>query len=178
MCWTARFAAGEGFTANAWTPDVMAMNKAEAIAGALVFGTGLLLLIYASRLVYLVENVPGPGFLPLWLGIGILTTGGILMAKAFRPAPADALRIEWPQRPGWIQIAVMLGSLALALYVLEPFGFLLTASLFIACLMFSLGVRAWPKLIGVPIVAAVVLHVVFVVWLGVPLPMGVLSFTE
>jgi putative tricarboxylic transport membrane protein len=156
----------------------MATNKAEAIAGALVFGTGLLLLFYASRLEYTVENVPGPGFLPLWLGIGIVITGVILTAKAFRPALVHAERIEWPQRPGWIQIAVMLGSLAAALYVLEPLGFLLTASLFIACLMFSLGVRAWPKLIGVPIVAAVVLHLVFVVWLGVPLPMGVLSLTE
>jgi putative tricarboxylic transport membrane protein len=156
----------------------MAMNKAEAIAGALVLGTGLLLLFHANRLAYVVEDVPGPGFLPLWLGIGILTAGAILTAKAFRPAITDAVPIEWPQRPGWIQITVMLGSLAIALYVLEPLGFLLTASLFIACLMFSLGVRAWKRLIGVPIVAAVVLHVVFVVWLGVPLPMGVLSFAE
>jgi putative tricarboxylic transport membrane protein len=125
-----------------------------------------------------VENVPGPGFLPLWLGIGILATGAILTAKALRPALVPAEPVEWPQLPGWIQIAVMLGSLAVTLYVLEPLGFLLAASLFIACLMFSLGVRSWPKLIGVPIAAAVVLHVVFVVWLGVPLPMGVLSLTE
>jgi putative tricarboxylic transport membrane protein len=152
------------------------MNKAEALAGALVSAVGLVLLFHASRLEYLVEEVPGPGFLPLWLGIGILACGVILAVKALYPALArgHAEPIEWPERAGWVQIAIMLGGLAIALYVLEPLGFLLTASLFIAGLMFSLGVRSWPKLIGMPIAAAVVLHLVFVTWLGVPLPMGVL----
>ena len=151
------------------------MNKTEATAGTLVAALGLLLLVNARRLEYMVEEVPGPGFLPLWLGIGILACGAILALKALRPARSHAQRIEWPERPGWVQIAVMIGGLGVGLYVLEPLGFLITASLFIAALMVSLGVRSWPKLIGVPILAAVVLHLVFVVWLGVPLPMGLLS---
>jgi putative tricarboxylic transport membrane protein len=154
------------------------MNKTEATAGTLVAAVGLVLLINARRLDYMVEEVPGPGFLPLWLGIGILACGTILALKALRPALAPAPRIEWPERSGWIQIVVMIGGLGVGLYFLEPLGFLITASLFIAALMVSLGVRSWPKLIGVPILAAVVLHLVFVVWLGVPLPMGLLSPTE
>lgn len=153
------------------------MNKAETVAGALVSAIGVILLLHARKLEYMIESVPGPGFLPLWLGIGILACGVILAVKALSPAFArgEVQRIEWPERAGWGQIAVMLGGLAIALYVLEPLGFLLTASIFIACLMFSLGVRSWPRLIAMPIAAAVVLHLVFVVWLGVPLPMGVLS---
>ena len=38
--------------------------------------------------------------------------------------------------------------------VLEPLGFLLTAALFMASLVFSLGVRSWAMLLAVPIVAA------------------------
>lgn len=156
----------------------MVINKAEAAAGTLIAAVGVVLLIHASRLEFMVEEVPGPGFLPLWLGIGIAACGVILALKALRPALADVKRIDWPQAPGWLQIGVMLGGLGFALYVLEPLGFLVTASLFIAGLMISLGVRSWPKLIGVPILAAVVLHLVFVTWLGVPLPMGLLSLIE
>jgi putative tricarboxylic transport membrane protein len=156
----------------------MAMNKAEAGAGTLIAAVGVVLLIQASRLEYMVEGVPGPAFLPLWLGAGIVLCGVILTLKALRPARANAEPVDWPEAPGWIQIAVMLGGLGLALYLLEPLGFVLAASLFIAGLMLSLGVRSWPKLIIVPILAAVILHLVFVVWLGVPLPMGVLSGTE
>jgi hypothetical protein len=154
------------------------MNRAEAVAGALVVTIGVTLLVHAKRLEYLVENVPGPGFLPLWLAIGIIAAGAILTFKALRPAPAGTEPIDWPQRPGWVQIGVMLGALAVALLVLEPLGFLLTAALFMAALLFSLGVRSWAMLLAVPIVAALVLHLVFVVWLGVPLPLGVLSLFE
>ncbi len=154
------------------------MNKAETIAGALVLAIGVALLVHATKLDYMIENVPGPGFLPLWLGIGILVTGAILTAKALRPTLAGAEPIAWPQRPGWIQIGVMLGALGIALLVLEPLGFLLAAMLFMVVLVFSLGVRSWGMLLGVPVVSALALHLVFVVWLGVPLPLGVLSFVE
>jgi putative tricarboxylic transport membrane protein len=153
-------------------------NKNETIAGALVVGIGVALLVHAAKLDYMVENVPGPGFLPLWLGIAIVATGIILTGKALRPAAAAMAAIDWPPRSGWVQIGVMLGGLALALLVLEPLGFLLTAMLFMAGLVFSLGVRSWPMLLGVPIVSALVLHLVFVVWLAVPLPSGVLSLIE
>lgn len=156
----------------------MAINKAEALAAAVVVAIGATLLAHAYRLDYMVENVPGPGFLPLWLGFGIVAAGLVLSAKALRPALADGEPIDWPRRYGWNRIAIMLGALALALYVLEPLGFLLTATLFMIALVFSLGVRSWPLLLGVPIVAALVLHLVFVVWLGVPLPPGVLTFGE
>jgi len=154
------------------------MNKAETGAGALVVAIGVTLLIHAKRLDYMVENIPGPGFLPLWLAIGIIAAGAILTLKALRPALAGTEPIDWPQRSGWVQIGVMLGALAVALVVLEPLGFLLTAALFMASLVFSLGVRSWSVLLVVPIVAALVLHLVFVVWLGVPLPLGVLSLFE
>jgi putative tricarboxylic transport membrane protein len=168
-----------GSTGNGRAPGRIHMaNKSETIAGALVVGIGVALLIHANKLAYMIENVPGPGFLPLWLGIGIVATGVVLTGKALRPAAAAIAAIDWPPRSGWVRICVMLGALAVALLILEPLGFLLTAMLFMAALVFSLGVRSWPTLLGVPIVSALVLHLVFVVWLGVPLPMGILSLFE
>ena len=156
----------------------MAINKAEAAAAAVVVAIGVTLFVHAYRLDYMVENVPGPGFLPLWLAVGIVAAGLVLAAKALRPALASAERIDWPQRYGWTRIAIMLGALAVALFVLEPLGFLVTATLFMSAVVFALGVRSWPMLLGVPVLAALVLHLVFVVWLDVPLPAGLLAFGE
>jgi putative tricarboxylic transport membrane protein len=154
------------------------MNKPEAAAGVLVIAIGGALLFHASKLAYMIEKVPGPGFLPLWLSFGLLVTGLILTIKAVRPALASVEPIDWPKPAGWRQIAVMLGALAIALLVLELLGFLFTAMLFMAAMVYSLGLRTWPMLTAVPVLGAVVLHFVFAVWLGVPLPQGVLAIFQ
>ena len=153
------------------------MNKPEAIAGAVVVVIGASLLVAASRLAYLVEGVPGPGFLPLWLSFGVIATGIILTVKALR-GRLVAEAIEWPDAAGWRQVGMMLGTLALALLVLEHLGFVLTAMAFMAVIVFSLGVRSWRMLLGVPVLSAAGLYLVFATWLRVPLPQGILTFLD
>ena len=149
------------------------MHKAETIAGIVVLTIGALLLIEAAKLPYLVENVPGPGVLPLWMSFGILVTGGVVLVNALR---AHGMRpIEWPNAWGRRQVGVLLGALAVALLVLDKLGFLLTTTAFMAVVIFSLGVRSWATLIIAPVAAAGVLYLVFDVWLNVPLPPGLLG---
>jgi hypothetical protein len=154
------------------------MNKAEAVAGAIVLLIGAVLAIEAYQLPYMVENVPGPGFLPLWLGGGILLTGATIMLKALRGAYRSLPEIAWPDAWGWRQVTVMFGSLAVALLLLNQLGFLITTALFMAAVIFSLGGRSWPTLIFAPIAAAGILYLVFAVWLNVPLPQGLFGLPD
>jgi len=154
------------------------MNKAETGAGAVFVAIGAWMLLEAIRMPYFVEGVPGPGFLPLWIALGIMVSGVVLTAKGFWPrltAP-DAESVTWPQTAGWWRVALMLGALAVSLVVLDKLGFMVTTTLFMAVVVFGLGVRSWRVLATVPPVSAVALYVIFAVWLRVPLPKGILTF--
>jgi hypothetical protein len=154
------------------------MNKTEAVGGAIVLAIGAILAIEAYKLPYMVENVPGPGFLPLWLAGSILLAGATITLKALRGTLRDLPDISWPDAWGWRQVLVMIGSLAVALLVLTKLGFLVTTALFMAIVIYSLGGRSWPILVLAPIAAAGILYLVFAVWLDVPLPQGLFGAAD
>jgi hypothetical protein len=153
------------------------MNKAETFAGALVLAIGAAILFGSVKLPYLVEGVPGPGFLPRWIAAGLLGTGLVLTVQGIRARVLQEA-IPWPTAGGWARVGLMLGALAVSLVLLDKLGFLLTTTLFMGVVVFGLGVRSWRMLASIPLLAAIGLYVVFAVWLRVPLPKGFLSFLE
>lgn len=154
------------------------MNKAETCGGLIVVAIGVVLGIAAYKLPYMVEDVPGPGFLPLWLAGGILIAGVCILLKALRGTVPGMLDITWPDRWGWRQVLTMLGSLAISLLLLTKLGFLVTTTAFMAVMIYSLGGRSWPTLVFAPIAAAGILYLVFALWLNVPLPEGIFGLPD
>lgn len=154
------------------------MNKAETVAGFLIVAIGVLLLLEAIKFPYFVEGVPGPGFLPLWISFGIIGSGLVLAVKGIRPRLVIEEGITWPEATGWQRVGLMLGALAVSLLLLEWLGFMVATTLFMAVVVFGLGVRSWRVLATVPLLSAVGLYVIFAVWLRVPLPKGILVFFE
>ena len=152
------------------------MNKAETTAGSIVTVVGVLMLLESMKFAYFLDGVPGPGFLPRWIAVGLVCTGLVLTVKGLRPGMVLQEAIQWPDAGGWKRIALMLGALAVALILLEKLGFMVVTTVFMAVLIFGLGVRSWVMLVSVPLVAAIGLYVVFAVWLRVPLPKGIFFF--
>lgn len=150
------------------------MNKAETVAGSLFVAIGVAMLLQAMKFPYFVENVPGPGFLPRWIAGGIITAGLALAAKGIWPRLLIAEAVAWPEAPGWRRVGLMLGALAVSLLLLKTLGFMLVTALFMAAVVFGLGIRSWLILASVPLASAVALYVIFAVWLLVPLPKGTL----
>lgn len=148
------------------------MEKAETVGGLLILAVGVVILVAASRLPYMVENVPGPGFLPLWLSFGILISGAIVTFNALRGRLRPGEPIPWPNTSGWIQVVVLMVALGLGFLFLDELGFVVTTALFMAIVIFSLGVRSAITLIVAPLAAAGILYAVFAMWLNVPLPQG------
>ncbi|MBI2224775.1 MAG: tripartite tricarboxylate transporter TctB family protein [Betaproteobacteria bacterium] len=152
------------------------MNKGEAVAGAVCVAIGVLMLLESIKFPYFVEGVPGPGFLPLWISLGIIGAGLVLAVKGIRPRLVLQEGITWPEAAGWRRVGLMLGALAVSLLLLEILGFMVTTTLFMAVVVFGLGVRSWRMLAAVPLLSAVGLYAIFAVWLRVPLPKGILAF--
>ena len=152
------------------------MNRADTVAGVAFAAVGLFMIVETFKTPYLLEGVPGPAFLPRWIGIALMGVGAVIAVNAIRARLPLESRVPWPDAVGWRRVALMLGALAVSLLVLEKLGFLLTTTLFVAVVIFGLGVRSWAMLVSVPLIAAIALYVVFAVWLSVPLPKGILDF--
>lgn len=152
------------------------MNRVETAAGAVVLGFGVALLGGALEFPFMLQGIPGPGFLPLLISIGIVASGVVLTARGAMSARAAEAAITWPSFTGWARVALMLGTLAISFLLLESLGFLVVTTVFMAVMIFCLGERSWVKLVVIPVLAAIGLYLVFATWLRVPLPKGIFTF--
>ena len=60
----------------------MKKDKGNLISGACLAAFGLYVISVASKLPYVSEVGPGPGFFPLWLGIGLMIFASYLMLSS------------------------------------------------------------------------------------------------
>ena len=128
---------------------------------------GLIWVIGAVKLQMWDRETPGPGFLPLVFGVLLLGFAVVSAAQAvFSPtAPAE-------DQGGYRKPLLVLLILALAVTSLEAAGFVLT----IFVMLLALYALVERKPLGSAFVGATVvtgaLHLIFGVWLSVPLPLG------
>ena len=135
----------------------------------LVFVAGFLL--EASRYPFGTPNAPGAGFLPMSIGVGFaLAALYMLIFPGSLPE-----RILPPDRAGTVRIITTIVLLGVAISLLNWLGFLVTATLMMLGLLLVLDRRPIRDVILAPS-AAIMVYVIFKVWLRVPLPAGVLSF--
>jgi hypothetical protein len=135
----------------------------------LIFAAGFLL--EASRYPFGTPNAPGAGFLPLTVGSGfVLAAIYMLISPGTRPE-----NVLPPDKAGTIRIISTVVLLCVAIALLDRLGFLVVATLMMLGLLLVLDRRPIRDVILAPS-AAVMVYVIFKVWLHVPLPAGVLSF--
>src|SRR5262245_40520975 len=88
----------------------MVRDKNNLVAGACLAVFGLYVINVASRLDYTSDVGPGPGFFPLWVGIGMVIFAAALMAFSFIPEKQKIAAANW--RPalraltGWLALMV------------------------------------------------------------------------
>lgn len=135
---------------------------------SLIFAAlGLVWVMGAAELPRWDRETPGPGFLPLVFGVLLLGFAGLSAAQAiFAPAaPAE-------DQGGLRKPLLVLVITAAAVTALEVVGFVLT--IFAMLLALYALVERKPPVAAFIAAAAVTgaLHVIFAVWLAVPLPLG------
>jgi putative tricarboxylic transport membrane protein len=144
----------------------MSRDRAAAIALALVGGGAVW---QARQLPYWVDRAPGPGFLPLWLGVLLVVTAGVQAVRATASEPGAITAGSDPlTRRSHAPALFALTSLA-ALAV--PFiGVGAAIGLFTAAATWTLDRERPVQAAVAAVVMPVVVWLVFVRWLGVPFP--------
>jgi putative tricarboxylic transport membrane protein len=145
------------------TSDVVPALLLLALSAALAFET--------RSLSFWADTTPGPAFLPVWLAIA----GTLLFVLRLVEARRSATVIHWPDRSALVRVAMILGGLAAVPLVSPLLGLVPSLALFVAFLLLAvLRQPLWPSLATLAITVGVV-YGIFVGWLGVPLPKGVLG---
>jgi putative tricarboxylic transport membrane protein len=114
---------------------------------------------------------PGTRFLPVLLGLIVIVLGAGI---ALRPGASEATE-EVPTPGGAGRVAWTLGAIVAYVLALGPLGFLLATVPFLAVLFLVYGERRWPVVLAVALGATGATYGLFAVWLGVPLPPGLLG---
>jgi putative tricarboxylic transport membrane protein len=116
---------------------------------------------------------PGPGFLPLGLAIVLIFLSLILIftrwEKTKSPTPF------WPHRT-WLR--PLLGVVILILYalVIEKLGFIIITFVFLLLWMGVIERLRWKIIVSISVGTTAVLYLIFVLFLEVPLPLGILGW--
>lgn len=151
------------------------MRRADQVAGLglLVFAigySGAALRWYA----YGSESGPGPGFLPVWLGVAMAVLAVLLFVGATRSAEAGGAWL--PTGKGLARLLVVLGATALFTALMSVVGMILGTALFMVGILRFLEGYPWGHTLGIAVGIAALNYIVFTYWLQVPFPVGVLGF--
>ena len=115
----------------------------------------------------------GARLLPLIVSLAFLGLGlAHLSAIAPAPDPGHAIADARPERGA---VLLVLASLVAYVALLSTVGFALATFALLLILVHRLGGYGWTRSIGLALGLALATHVVFVVWLGMPLPAGPLA---
>ena len=149
----------------------MARDKGNLIASAVLAAFGVYVIWVATRLPYLSDVGPGPGFFPLWLGIAIVLFASCLIFSSFTPSANEAKSWQSLIRPfgGWVAVMA-------AIALLGTIGFVLSFVMLTIFLIVALERRPVGLAVAVAVALALAFHLIFVVALDVLLPKAVWGF--
>ena len=151
-------------------------GKADFFASVILTSFGSFVVYEALRLPYSSEFGPGPGFFPLWIGIGIVACSLVMLYAYFFRADSNSGETVRPSR---VELARALGAwlaFVAAIVLLPLIGFGLSLGLLTVFLVLFLDRRSSWVALGVALGLVLGFHLVFAVALGVSLPAGPWGF--
>jgi hypothetical protein len=150
------------------------MRLADRIGGLLllIFGAGFVL--GARQYPYWTPTGPGSGFLPFWLGLAMAVLAGILLTSALRRADHGE---DWlPRGRAFVRLVAVIVATTAFVWLLPTLGMTAGTFLFLVGILRFLEGHGWAATFAVALATAVVNWLVFIHWLNVPFPPGLLGF--
>ncbi len=148
------------------------MWHARVIGGVSVLALGVAVIVCARQLPYHSDYGPGPGFLPLWIGVVLVLCSLVVTVQELRTANTGESFFQPRTRMAVKVLAVIAGA-----FLLFPFlGFSVGFGLFILTTMRLMGKHRWVACGVAAVVTAVGIHYLFGQWLDIPLPTGLVGW--
>lgn len=150
-------------------------RRDQIIPLVLLIGAGFVGIEAWRLAIWSSPGVPGPGFLPLLLAIGLAAGAVGVFLEGVLGGGGDSPK--WFADRGAVhRLAVLLGAIIALVAAIQPLGMLLAVGLFLL-LFLAIYLRGrWTAILLIAGGAPVGLHLIFERWLKFSLPQGFLGF--
>jgi putative tricarboxylic transport membrane protein len=149
------------------------VRKADRISAALLLAFAVAFSAGALKYyAYWGDAGPGSAFLPFWLGVVMVVLAVLMLVR--NPRARDAGSDWLPRGEGLRHMLVVLALTTAFVALLKVVGMILGTALFLLVLIWYLGRHRWWLTVAVAVAAAGFNYLVFVHWLRVPFPEGIL----
>lgn len=143
--------------------------------------TSLLLILFAvfigveSRKYPLgtIDN-PGPGFLPLLLGVAMAVMAIALTVRVWKNGTAKVHRPFWPEKGGLLKVSLTFVTILIFTTLLEITGYMINIFFLFLVLLRPIGRQKWIWSVAISLAAVLVSYLLFDKWLMIPLPRGIM----
>ena len=115
---------------------------------------------------------PGPAFMPFWLGLVMAILALMMLIKSLKEKNAGAAWL--PRGEGLRDMLVVLAATVAFVALLNVTGMIIGTALYLTVLIRYLGGHPWRMTLAIALAAAGFNWLVFVHWLRVPMPEGML----
>ena len=148
------------------------MRLADFIGGAVVLLLGLAAIYFSLQLEYYSEFGPGPGFLPLWIGICITGFAIVLIFVTLKKHGKAGAFLKPRTREGFKLLLLIVPTF----FLLRFLGFSVAFGLFAGITMRVMGRHQWVSCGLTAVGIAIGIRYVFGQWLSIPLPKGIVGW--
>jgi len=152
------------------------MRKADRIYGVIGLGLALWCYLESSRLDYMTEFTPGPGFMPFWVGVVLAVLSFYLIIDSFvrKSGKKDETKLL-PEKHALYRVSAIMGMLFAVTFSMKFLGFPLTLALFTTAILLLLEHYSVLKSVGYGIAYSAVTWFVFEYVLSMGFPKGFLG---
>lgn len=155
-------------------------NKKDLSSNFFLLILGLFLAFQSMRLSVWGKDGPGPGFFPLVIAIILIGLSLSIIFEYFLVIRAkDKEKISTAdQREGQVSVFKVSSYLVLMLLYgisVEKVGFLISSALFLLLMVRYIEKQSWKITISVGLASIIISYLLFVSFLGVPLPKGLIK---
>lgn len=148
------------------------MRFADLIGGVIVLMLGVAAIYFSSQLEYYSEFGPGPGFLPLWIGICISGFAIVLILNIIRKRTKTEAFFKPRTREGFKLLFLIIATFLF----LRLLGFSIAFGLFAGVTMRIMGKHRWVSCGLTAVGIGLGIRLVFGQWLSIPLPAGIVGW--
>jgi putative tricarboxylic transport membrane protein len=154
----------------------------ETLFAGLVLVAGIVYEVMAWRMPRGKIGYPGPGFFPVIVGAILVLTAVACLFQALLIGRSDGASTEGRNHEApalgkrlTTRIWLLVGFLMLYAVTVQPVGFPIALTVFLVAAIRVFGYRKWLPALGIAAALTIISYLTFVVWLKVPLPLGILT---